>query len=221
MAPFTAALMFSALLVLLLMLSFSGLLPYGNRDTQVTPLFTLPKGIVAFIGLRCFLVFLGEGAVLDWSALFLIGAHMVDPTQAGFGYTMFAVAMTVGRLSGDRIVRSLGGLKIVVVGGLIAAAGFMMAVLAPTQPMAFAGFLFVGLGASNIVPVLFTAAGRQARMPPSHAIAAITTIGYSGMLAGPAVIGFVAQHWSLSAAFVILAAGMSFVAVSWPFASRR
>lgn len=220
-SPWIATLMFSALVLALLGLSWRSLLPYGNQETGHTPLFTLPHGVVAFIGLLCFLIFLGEGAVLDWSALFLIGAHSVDPAQAGFGYTMFALAMTAGRLSGDWIVKTFGGLKIVVGGGLISALGFVLSVAAPTQLLAFVGFLLVGLGASNMVPVLFTAAGRQTRLPPSHAIAAITTIGYSGMLIGPAAIGFVAQHWNLGAGFILVAAGMAFVAISWPIAARR
>ncbi|MET0438971.1 MAG: MFS transporter [Devosia sp.] len=220
-APLTATLVISAMLVVLLIGSFSGLLPYGNREAGSTPLFVIPKGIVMFIGLLCFLVFLGEGAILDWSALFLINTHQVDPMQAGFGYTMFAIAMTFGRLTGDAIVKTLGGLKVVVGGGIVAAAGFLLAVFAPVQPLAFAGFLLVGIGASNIVPVLFTAAGNQTRMPASLAVAAITTLGYAGILVGPAAIGFVAQHWSLSTAFVLVAAGLVFVAVSWPLASRR
>lgn len=220
-APLAATLAISAMLVVLLAASFQGLLSYGNREAGDTPLFVVPKGIVIFIGLLCFLVFLGEGAILDWSALFLIGTHQVDPAQAGFGYTMFAIAMTAGRLAGDRIVKTLGGMKVVVAGGLVAAAGFLLAVLAPAQPLAFIGFLLVGIGASNIVPVLFTAAGKQTRMPASLAIAAITTLGYAGILAGPAAIGFVAQHWSLSMAFLLVAVGLIFVAVSWPIALRR
>jgi predicted MFS family arabinose efflux permease len=219
--PVVATLVFSMLLLVVLAVFFKGLLPYGNHDTGHSPLFTLPRGIVAFIGLLCFLVFLGEGAILDWSALFLIGGYGVDPAQAGFGYTMFALAMTAGRLTGDWIVKTLGGLRVVVGGGLLAALGFLLTVLAPNQLLVFAGFLLVGIGASNIVPVLFTAAGRQTRMPSSHAIAAITTIGYSGILVGPAAIGFVAQHWSLSAAFVLVGAGMAFVACTWPLAVRK
>jgi predicted MFS family arabinose efflux permease len=221
MAPLAATLVVSVILVVLLLVSFSGLLPYGNQETGATPLFVMPKGIVIFIGLLCFLVFLGEGAVLDWSALFLIDAHGVEPAQAGFGYAMFAIAMTIGRLTGDGIVRALGGLRVVMIGGVIAAAGFALAVFAPMQPLAFAGFLLVGIGASNIVPVLFTAAGNQTRMPASLAVAAITTIGYAGILAGPAAIGFVAQQSSLSTALLLVAAGLVFVAVSWPFAMRR
>ena len=211
----------SELLVVLLVVAFAGLLTYGNRETGETPLFVVPRGIVIFIGLLCFLVFLGEGAILDWSALFLIGSHLVDPAQAGFGYTMFAVAMTIGRLTGDTIVKSLGGMKVVVGGSLVAALGFVLAVFAPVPALAFVGFLLVGIGASNIVPVLFSAAGRQTRMPASLAIAAITTMGYAGILVGPAAIGFLAQHWNLSVAFMVVAAGLAFVAVSWPMATRR
>ena len=104
---------------------------------------------------------------------------------------------------------------------LVPAEWRLMAVLAPTQPFAFAGFLLVGLGASNIVPVLFSAAGRQTRMPASHAIAALTTIGYAGILIGPATIGFVAQHWSLSAALLLVGGGMAFVALTWPMTARQ
>ncbi len=220
-APLAATLAISAMLFGLLGFSYRGLLPYGNRETGDTPLFVVPRGIVIFIGLLCFLVFLGEGAMLDWSALFLIGTHQVDPAQAGFGYTMFAIAMTVGRLAGDRIVKTLGGMKVVVAGGLVAAAGFILAIFAPAQPLAFIGFLLVGIGASNIVPVLFTAAGNQTRMPASLAIAAITTLGYAGILVGPAAIGFVAQHWNLSISFLLVAAGLIFVAISWPIMLRR
>lgn len=221
MAPLAATFAISAMLLILLLVSFPGLLPYGNRESGDVPLFVVPKGIVMFIGLLCFLVFLGEGAILDWSALFLIGTHQVDPAQAGFGYTMFAIAMTIGRLAGDRIVQTLGGMTVVIGGGLVAAAGFLMAVFAPVQPLAFTGFLLVGIGASNIVPVMFTAAGNQTRMPASLAIAAITTLGYAGILVGPAAIGFVAQHWNLNAAFIMVAFGLTFVALSWPFATRR
>lgn len=221
LSPLAATLIVAATLVALLVWSYTGLLPYGNREEAGTPLFVLPKGIVIFIGLLCFIVFLGEGAILDWSALFLIGVHGVDPSHAGFGYTMFAVAMTVGRLTGDRIVKALGGARVIAVGGLMSAAGFALAVLAPGQLLAFAGFLLVGLGASNIVPVLFTAAGQQTRMPASLAIAAITTLGYAGILIGPAAIGFVAQYWTLGTAFVLLAAGLLAVAATGPLAVRR
>jgi len=221
LTPLAATLIASVAVIALLLASFSGLLPYGSREAGRAPLFVAPKGIVVLIGLLCFLVFLGEGAVLDWGALFMIAGHGAEPAQAGLAFTMFAVAMTVGRLGGDRIVGRLGGPGIVVAGGLLAAAGFLLSVEAPDRPLALAGFALVGLGAANIVPVFFTAAGRQTRMPASLAVAAITTLGYAGVLLGPAAIGFIAQHFDLAAAFVLLAATMAFVAIAGALGIRR
>jgi predicted MFS family arabinose efflux permease len=221
LAPLSVTLMIGGLLVALVISAYSGLLAYGNREAKGTPLFVMPRGIVIFIGALCFIVFLAEGAVLDWSALFLISSQSVDPSQAGFGYTMFAIAMTLGRLTGDRIVKAFGGTLIIVVGGLLGAAGFLVAVFAPNAPIALVGFLLVGLGASNIVPVLFTAAGKQTSMPASLAVAAITTLGYAGILLGPAAIGFVAQHLSIGAGFVAIAIGLLVVGIAGPAVYRR
>ncbi|MDB5765286.1 MAG: putative rane protein [Collimonas fungivorans] len=177
-------------------------------------LFVLPHGAVIFIGVLCFIVFLVEGAILDWSALFLTASRGLDASQGGLGYAAFAIAMTSGRLSGDRIVRRFGGKRVLLLGGLCAAGGFFVAVLAPTAGAALLGFVLIGLGASNIVPILFSAAGSQSAMPASLAIAAITTIGYAGILAGPALIGFVAHASSLSIAFGGLGCALLLVASS-------
>ncbi len=122
------------------------------------------------------------------------------PAQAGLGYVAFAVAMTVGRLAGDRVVDALGGQKILIGGGLCAAPGLGLAVLVPSAPVTLLGFTFVELGASNLVAVLFTQAGRQKAMPAGVAIAAITSTDYLGSLAGPAFIGFVAHATNLALA---------------------
>lgn len=221
-SPLGATLVASGLLVGLLFFAFSGLLPYGSRDVaDGSPLFVMPKGIVIFIGLLCFIGFLSEGAILDWSALFLIDGYSVDQAHAGLGYTVFSIAMTTGRLVGDWIVKTLGGVKVVILGGLLAAAGFLLAVFAPLPFLAFAGFGLVGFGASNMVPVFFTAAGKQKDMPASLAIAAVTTLGYAGILVGPAVIGFVAQHFNLSTGLLMIAMGLIFAAASGPFLDRR
>ncbi|MDB5550913.1 MAG: transporter [Rhizobium sp.] len=218
--PFIVTLVVSALIVILLVLAWSGLLPYGNRDAGQTPLFVLPRGFVIFLGALCFLVFLAEGAMLDWSAVFLISVHGLDHAQAGLGYSVFALAMAVGRLSGDWLVKTFGGMLVVVAGGVLAAAGLLLAVVAPTAWLAFGGFLLVGLGLANLVPVFFTVAGRQTIMPPSFAIASITAIGYAGILLGPAGIGFVAEHFSLEMSFALMALGLLLVAVSGPKATK-
>ena len=190
------------------------LLPTASATGEKTPLFVMPHGAVILIGLLCFIGFLAEGAILDWSALFLTTTRGVDASQGGLGYAAFAIAMTVGRFTGDKVVGRFGGKRVLAFGGLCAAGGFFLAVLAPGALLALLGFVLVGLGAANIVPILFTAAGNQTAMPASLAVAAITTIGYAGILAGPAVIGFVAHATSLNIAFAILGGSLLLVAAS-------
>jgi predicted MFS family arabinose efflux permease len=200
-------------LVLALLAAFAkNLLGYASQNKE--PLFVMPRGKIIFIGLLCFIVFLAEGSVLDWSALFLSSRRGMSPTQAGLGYAAFATAMTLGRLTGDRIVVALGDVKVILFGGLCAAAGFLLAVLTVSPITSLIGFILVGLGASNIVPVLFTAAGKQTSMPAGLAISSITTIGYAGILAGPAFIGFIARLSSLEVTFAMVAVLLLIVAAS-------
>lgn len=188
------------------------LLPYGGEGAGST--FAIPHGIVLFIGILCFIVFLAEGSVLDWSAVFLTSVRRVDPSRAGLAYAAFAGTMTLGRFAGDRIVRRLGGRRVVVAGGLCAAAGLGVATLVPTWEAAILGYALLGIGCSNIVPVLYTAVGRQNVMPEHVAVPAITTLGYTGILAGPALIGFIAGATSLPLALLAVAALLVGVAIS-------
>jgi len=168
------------------------------------PAFALPHGVVLFIGILCFIVFLTEGAILDWSAVFLTFTRGADPAHAGFGYAAFATTMTIGRLGGDAIVRRVSRTTIILAGALLAASGLLVATLVPSVVAAMAGFALVGAGCSNIVPVLYSAIGRQTLMPESVAVPAVTTLGYAGILLGPASIGFIAHVASLPAAFLII-----------------
>jgi fucose permease len=211
LSPAGATLTVVAIVLVLLVLSARNLLTYGSDSG--THAFVLPHGPVIFIGVMCLIVFLAEGSMLDWSAVFLTSLRDVDPARAGLGYAAFSIAMTLGRLTGDRIVDALGGRKIIFFGGLLAGIGFLITLL-PFWWVSLLGFVVIGLGASNIVPVLFTAAGRQTRMPPNMAVAAITTLGYTGVLAGPAAIGFIAHSTSLQTAFAIVALSLFFVAAS-------
>ncbi|WP_230411500.1 MFS transporter [Collimonas humicola] len=207
----------SAVAALAVAAALAAAAPHLLREPEAAgrgALFVLPHGAVIFIGALCFIVFLVEGAVLDWSALFLTATRGLAASQGGLGYAAFAIAMTCGRLTGDRIVRRFGGKRVLLLGGLCAAGGFFVAVAAPNAAVALAGFVLIGLGASNIVPILFSAAGNQGAMPASLAIAAITTIGYAGILAGPALIGFVAHASSLNSAFAGLGCALLLVAAS-------
>ncbi len=211
-SPLAATLCVCLGIVAALAISASRLLPYGARNEG--PAFAVPHGIVLFIGLLCFVLFLAEGAVLDWSAVFLTSVRHMATSYAGLGYAAFATTMTIGRLAGDRIVDRLGPRRVVLIGGLCAAFGFIVATTIPSWEVTLLGYALVGVGCANIVPVLFSAVGRQRVMPENVAVPAITTLGYAGILAGPAGIGFIAHVASLPAAFLILAALLAAVALS-------
>jgi MFS family permease len=134
--------------------------------------------------------------------------------QGGIGYMLFSIAMTVARFSGDALTARIGDRPTLIWGSLIAIGGFVVLLLAPVAAVALGGFILIGLGAGNIVPVLFRRAGNQTVMPPGLAIAAITTMGYAGILLGPAVIGFVAKHVGLATAFWMLPVLLTAVTVS-------
>jgi MFS family permease len=142
--------------------------------------------------------------VLDWSAVFLTDVREMSPAHAGLGYAAFAATMTVGRLTGDRLVQFLGARVTVVAGALLAAAGLICATVLPSWEFALLGYALLGIGCANIVPVMFSLAGKQSVMPESVAVPAVSSMGYAGILMGPAFIGFVAQGISLSIALLAL-----------------
>ncbi|MFM0287179.1 MFS transporter [Paraburkholderia megapolitana] len=180
----------------------------GSRFSLV-----LPKGRVLWIGVLCFISFLAEGAMLDWSGVFLATAKGFDPSRAGYGYACFALAMTAGRLSGDFLSRALLPRRLLWAGALLAALGITSLVAADHWVVLMLSFAFVGFGLANIVPSLFLVVARQHVMPISVAMPVVATIGYAGMLTGPAFLGNIAEHASLQAAFLTIVA-MLFVIVA-------
>ncbi|UZE09136.1 MFS transporter [Pseudomonas sp. B21-053] len=196
--PLIATLCIVAVVMGALYKAAPALLVYGTE--RGGPLFAIPRGIVLLLGMLCFIIFMTEGVMLDWSAVFLVSHRGLDPSIAGLGYASFAAAMTVGRLTGDAIVSRLGGVRVIALGGLCAAAGMAVSLGFDGWPASLVGYALVGAGCSNIVPVLFTAVGRQQRMPQAVAIPAVISMGYAGILLGPVVIGAVAHLSSLSVA---------------------
>lgn len=195
--------------------SFLPMVRAKNHSSVRAPfVFRLPHGLLLLVGALCFVSFLAEGSMLDWSALLLRDFHGYSAASAGLGYACFSVAMAIGRLSGDRLIARLGPVWTVRAGAALAAAGFLVSALMPWRTTALPGFVLVGLGAANIVPVTFSAAGRLPDTAPAVSIAAVTTLGYAGLLLGPALIGFVAHATSLPIALAAVAALLLLVAVS-------
>lgn len=199
LGPIACVVVGAGLMVLAMFASWPGLLKTRSADGD--PHFAWPRGVVLIIAALTAIMFLAEGAVLDWSALLITGNGLVDVEQGGLGFVLFSVAMTVMRLTGDALTARIGDRAIMIWGSVVAIAGFVVILTAPVVAVAMAGFILIGVGAANVVPVLFRRAGSQTVMPPVLAIAAITTTGYAGILLGPALIGFVADHVGLTLAF--------------------
>jgi predicted MFS family arabinose efflux permease len=210
--PLSSTLVCSALMLATMLIAWPRLL--RSVEPHEGPLFVLPHGIVVLLALLAAVTFLVEGAVLDWGALLVIGAGLVPAAQGGLGYMLFSIAMTTGRFAGDAVVGRLGDRATLLWGSLLTVAGFVVLLLAPVAAIAMAGFLLIGFGASNLVPILFRRTGTQKVMPVGLAVAAITTTGYAGILVGPAAVGFIAKLAGLSTSFWMLAALMLLVTLS-------
>lgn len=202
LSPFASVLVASVLMLAMALVASPRLL--RTRAAEGEPHFALPRGVVLVIAMLAAITFLAEGAILDWGALLITGNDLVAVEQGGLGFVLFSIAMTLARFSGDALTARIGDRTTMIGGGSIAIAGFAVLLTAPVAWVAMLGFVLIGLGCSNIVPVLFRRAGTQKVMPPGLAIAAITTMGYAGILLGPAAIGFLAQHVGLTTAFWVI-----------------
>jgi MFS family permease len=163
--------------------------PAGGKTARSFRLMAL--GAIAFCSM------FGEGAMADWSAVFLRQVSLSPPATAALGFAAFSICMTIGRLIADRLTIVIGPVRIVRFGGLLAASGVMLAMLFPQPITAIAGFALVGAGLSSLVPTLFSAAGKSPGVAPSVGIATVATIGYFGFLSGPPLIGVVSDLVSL------------------------
>lgn len=165
----------------------------------------LPRGDLALVGLVAFCATLSEGAVADWSAVFLHDVRAVSEGQAALGYAAFSAAMVIMRLLGDRIVERWGPRSVARLSGVVAAIGVIAALLGQGLPIILAGFVLMGIGYANVAPLAFSRAGADPTVPPGSAIASVATFGYGGLLLGPAAIGWIAGATSLSIALALLA----------------
>ncbi|HEY2258957.1 MAG TPA: MFS transporter [Solirubrobacteraceae bacterium] len=163
----------------------------------------LPSRLV-LLGLACFFCLMAEGGASDWSAKLVRDSLAASAALGAVAYAVFSIAMGVGRLVADRLWARWGATGLLRRSGLLAAVGFAAGLLAGTVPAAIAGFAALGLGMAGVVPTLFRASADQPGVPTGPALAAVSSLGYLGFLAGPPLIGTVAQLTSLPLACGLL-----------------
>ena len=166
--------------------------------TQAPKKLYRPDGIILLIGMMCFIAFLSEGAAMDWGGIYLTSKYQLNPAFAGLAYTFFALSMTTGRFAGHVLLKQWGEKNIVTYSAIVAAIGMAVIVTAPVWQVVVLGYALLGLGCSNIVPVMFSRVGRQNNMPKAAALSLVSTIAYTGSLSGPALIGLIGEWTGLS-----------------------
>lgn len=168
------------------------------------------------LGVVAFCVLLAEGSVTDWSAIYLSSVVGTGPGLAAAGLIVFSLTMMLGRLFGDRLTLRLGPVRLVRWGTAVAAAGLALIIVVPTLITSLTGFALVGLGISSIFPAVLSAAGRVPEVRPAIGLAGVTAAGYVGFIAGPPIIGLLAEATSLRLALGLV---LACVAVAGVFAS--
>lgn len=164
----------------------------------------LPQPLIILIGIACFIIFMTEGAAMDWSGIYLTQQYGVNAAFAGLAYTFFAIAMTTGRFTGDYLIRYFGEKKLLTYSAICATLGLALVSIAPYWWLVLVGYTLVGTGCSNIVPIMFSRAGRQTVMPSAVALSCVSTMACTGILVGPAFIGMVSELIGLSTVFMAL-----------------
>ncbi len=165
------------------------------------------------MALMCMICFMAEGAVLDWGGVFLTNDRGLDVAHAGWGFAIFGGAMSVMRFTGDKVVSLLGRKHVLIISSIFAMVGYAIAVIFPDWRFTLLGFALVGVGAANIVPVLITLASQEKVMPVNMSVAMVATMGYFGVLGGPALIGFIAHLTDLYIAFSIVSLTFLIIAI--------
>ncbi len=169
------------------------------------PAFRLPNAAMVSIGVIAFCCMLGEGAMADWSTNYMENIAMASPALAPLGLSAFALAMTIGRFFGDGARLKFGDRNLMVMCGLISTMGIALTLLFNNPYSVIAGLFIIGIGLSSIVPIAYSIAGNSKNLPPGVGLAMVTTVGYSGFLFGPPIIGLLANWQSLRIALMVVA----------------
>ena len=164
-----------------------------------------PKAILPYlIGIVALFSALPEGAIIDWSAFYLREEIGVDALTSSYAFGSFSAAMATVRFLGDPVRKKLGAVTTVKICSLVAAFGLLLSGLSSTPELVITGFAISGLGLSNLIPIAFSAAGNLPGVAPGISLSLTTTIGYSGVLVAPAILGYMAEFTGFSILFASL-----------------
>ncbi len=176
----------------------------GDESSQGKATMKWPSRWLWLLGLICFCCALCEGAMADWSSLYY--KQVINDVQKvnTTGYTAFALMMALGRLSGDRLIDRFGSKKVLTVDAFFIVFGFLIATLASSPVIVIAGFGAIGMGVSTVIPIVYTLSGKETGRPASVSLASVSSIGFSGFLIGPPLIGYIAHAVGLRFALMSL-----------------
>ncbi|NMD07869.1 MAG: MFS transporter, partial [Phyllobacteriaceae bacterium] len=175
--------------------------------------FAMPTKATIGLGALCFLALMIEGSVADWAAIMLQDRFVIAASTAAMAFGFYQAGMALSRFTGDMLRQRYGAVRIVAVSSVLTAVGTAAALLLPSVPLSLIGFFVGGIGIGNVAPVLFAGGGRLEPDAPGRGIAAVTSMGYSGFLAGPPLIGILADYSSLQASLFVTVAAALIIAV--------
>jgi MFS family permease len=212
MSPRAHVLMVSALSLAVLLAASRYYLP-ANIDKGLSgSSFAWPTRATIGLGLLCFLALMIEGSMMDWSAIMLAERFLLDAGTAALGYALFSTGMAASRLTGDWARLKFGSIILLRWSTLMAAFGLAVALSIPSPVIAIVSLTFAGIGIGNAAPILFAGGGRLEPSAPGRGIAAVTTLGYAGFLAGPPLIGFAAEFVGLPMALGLMVIAILIIA---------
>ena len=190
------------------------MLPVPDHAGEEKHPLSLPRGPLMLLGVLAAMGLIAEGAIYDWSVLFMKQERASDASTAALAYASFSAAMAAGRFAGDWVRARVVPRRLLRASGALAAAGMALTLAVPSPNVALIGYALVGLGLSNVVPMLFSAASQVPGVSPAHGIAAVSGVGYLGMMAGPPLIGLIAEHTSLTTGLLIVVVFAVFMGLS-------
>jgi MFS family permease len=195
----------SLLLTALALLYYKDALDQRPDHSVKRSIFTLPPKSMLVFSLICFTSMACENTMYDWSGIYIRQVLHGSKAIATIAFVVYMVAMTSGRLVGDRMADRYGIQRVLAASGILIFTGFTITVLSPYIPITLVGYLLTGFGVSCVVPFVFSLAGKIPMSNPGAALASISSLGYLGFLIVPPMIGYVAQASSLRISFAIIA----------------